>query len=45
MSKVNKNLKKSALIGLLGGIGLGAIFLTAQYAEFSKDKIEQIEKI
>ena len=45
MSKVNKNLKKAALIGLLGGIGLGAIFLTAQYAEFSKDKIEQIEKI
>lgn len=45
MSKVNKNLKKAALIGLLGGIGLVAIFLTAQYAEFSKDKIEQIEKI
>ena len=45
MSKVNKNFKKAALIGVLGGIGIIAIFLITQYKEFSKDKLEQIEKI
>ncbi|MBP2028590.1 pimeloyl-ACP methyl ester carboxylesterase [Acetoanaerobium pronyense] len=45
MSKVNKNFKRLILLIALGGIGLAAIFLTAQYKEFSKDKIEQIDKI